>query len=119
PSALDAVPDGSWLTQGAAGALLECFGIPVLAFREVSDSEQARIAARDLGFPVALKASAPGLVHKSDVGGVALDLRDEEGVARAFDAMSRSLGPAMTGAAVQPMVGAGVEVIVGITHDPS
>ena len=118
-SALDADPEGSWLTPGAAAALLECFAVPVLAFREVSDVDQARVAARELGFPVALKASASGLVHKSDVGGVALDLRDEEAVARAFDAMSSSVGPAMTGALVQPMVGAGVEVIVGITHDPS
>ena len=118
-SVLDAQPDGAWLAPAAAGALLDCFGIPVVAFREVADADQARVAARELGFPVALKASAPNLVHKSDVGGVALDLHNEESVARAFDAMSRSLGAAMTGAVVQPMVGAGVEVIVGITHDPS
>jgi acyl-CoA synthetase (NDP forming) len=118
-SVLDAQPDGSWLDPAAAAALLDSFGIPVIAHRAVSDVDQARVAARELGFPVALKATAPDLVHKSDVGGVVLDLHDEEDVARAFDAMSRSLEAVMTGAVVQPMVGAGVEVIVGITHDPS
>jgi acyl-CoA synthetase (NDP forming) len=58
-------------------------------------------------------------VHKSDVGGVALDLHDEASVTAAFTAMARSVGPSMTGAVVQPMVAAGVELIIGITHDPT
>jgi acetyl coenzyme A synthetase (ADP forming)-like protein len=118
-TALAAEPEGVWLDQPAASALLTCFGIATVAFREVVDSDGARAAARELGFPVAMKAAAPGLVHKSDVGGVALALRDEAGVAQAFDAMKRSVGPAMTGAIVQPMVPPGVELILGITHDPS
>jgi acyl-CoA synthetase (NDP forming) len=118
-SVLEAEPSGSWLDPSAAATVLECFGIPAVGFRAVTDAGQAVAAARELGFPVVLKASAPGLVHKSDVGGVALDLRDEKSVAEAYDTMSRSVGTAMTGAVVQPMVGAGVEVIVGITHDPS
>ncbi len=56
-------------------------------------------------------------MHKSDVGGVALDLRDEDSVADAYTTMAGALGTAMTGAVVQPMVAAGVEVILGITHD--
>lgn len=118
-SALQGHPEGSWLDQPAASALLTCFGIPNVPFREVADAAAARGAARELGFPVVLKASAPDLVHKSDVGGVALDLGDEESVARAFDAMSQSVGSAMTGAVVQPMVEPGIEILLGITHDPS
>jgi acetyl coenzyme A synthetase (ADP forming)-like protein len=118
-SALKAHPEGSWLDPTAAAAVLACFGIPVVGFREVADVAQARLAAQELGFPVALKVSAPTIVHKSDVGGVALDLHDADSVAGAFSAMSRSLGTDMTGAVVQPMVAPGVEVIVGITHDPS
>ena len=118
-AALESQPEGSWLDPAAAASVLSCFGIPTVATREVTDVGQARRAARELGFPVALKASAPALVHKSDVGGVALDLHDESSVAAAFTAMSRSVGPAMTGAVVQPMVAAGVELIVGITHDPT
>ncbi|MDQ1435813.1 MAG: hypothetical protein QOF59_2629 [Actinomycetota bacterium] len=118
-TALGAAPDGAWLDPNAAVALISSFGIPVVDQREVTAVQGARAAAREIGFPVALKASAPELVHKSDVGGVALGLRDEESVAAAFEAMSRSLGAGMTGAVVQPMVPAGVELLVGITHDPS
>ncbi len=118
-AALTAYPDGVWLDPASAVGLLGAYGIPVIAEREVTDVAQARVAARELGFPVALKASAPELVHKSDVGGVALDLADEESVERAFGAMAASLGATMTGAVVQPMAHEGVELLVGITHDPS
>jgi acetate---CoA ligase (ADP-forming) len=120
-AALDATTRarGSWLDANDTAAVLGRFGIPVVAYRTATDAAQAAVAARELGYPVALKASAPGLVHKSDVGGVALDLRDEKSVVDAYDAMSRSVGPAMTGALVQPMVAEGVELILGITHDPT
>jgi acetyl coenzyme A synthetase (ADP forming)-like protein len=118
-AALDHDPEGVWLEQSEASALLACFGIPGVEFREVAGAAAAASAAHEIGFPVALKAVAPGLVHKSDVGGVALDLRDADAVARAWDAMIGSVGPAMTGAIVQPMIASGVELIVGITHDPS
>jgi acyl-CoA synthetase (NDP forming) len=58
-------------------------------------------------------------VHKTDVGGVVLDLRDGAAVHAAFAGMAGSLGDAMGGAVVQKMVPAGVETIVGVTHDPS
>ncbi len=118
-AALGRDPEGVWLDPSEASALLTCFGVPTVAFREVSDEAAARDAAHDIGFPVALKALAPGLVHKSDVGGVALDLRDTDAVARSWEEMTRSVGPAMTGAIVQPMIAPGVELIVGITQDPS
>ena len=118
-AALSAEPHGSWLDPNAAAVVLGCFGIAVVDFRAVTDAAQAASAAREVGFPVVLKASAPELVHKSDVGGVALDLRDEGSVLRAYEQMARTLGATMTGAVVQPMIAAGVELIVGITQDPS
>ena len=116
---LEHEPEGSWLAPGPAAALLTSFGIHTVDFHEVADADAARAAARKLGGRVVLKATAPGLVHKSDAGGVALDLHGDDAVADAFATMSRRLGDAMTGAVVQPMVGAGVELILGITHDPS
>ena len=116
---LHADPDGAWLDQRAAGALLGCFGIPVVGFSVVADPESAVAAAEALGYPVALKAAAPEIVHKTDVGGVILDLRDAAAVERAYGVMTQSLGDAMGGAVVQQMVGDGVETIVGVTHDPS
>ena len=116
---LAANPEGAWLDQPDAIALLACFGIPVAGFAAVTSSESAVAAAEALGYPVALKAAAPELVHKSDVGGVALDLRDAAAVGAAYTDMARSLGDAMGGAVVQQMVPAGVETIVGVTDDPS
>jgi acyl-CoA synthetase (NDP forming) len=75
-------------------------------------------AAADLGYPVALKAGAPTLVHKSDVGGVKLGLANDDELRRAFVAMRAALGEQMGDAVVQPMAPPGVELIVGVTHDP-
>jgi acyl-CoA synthetase (NDP forming) len=67
---------------------------------------------------VALKAGAGAIVHKSDVGGVLLDLGDDDAVRRAFIELRSALGDDAT-VVVQPMVPSGVETIVGVTHDPS
>jgi acyl-CoA synthetase (NDP forming) len=84
----------------------------------VADVDAAVQAADDVGYPIALKAGAANLVHKSDVGGVRLDLADTDAVRAAFAAMHDALGEAMGGAVVQPMVARGsVETIVGITRD--
>ena len=115
----DGAQEGVWLDQRQANALLRCFGIPVVGFSVVGTSDDAVAAAKSLGFPVALKAAAPELVHKSDVGGVALDLRDAAAVTTAFDRMATALGAAMGEVTVQQMVPPGVETIVGVTHDPS
>ena len=116
---LAADPNGAWLDQRAAGALLRCFGIPIVGFSVVASAESAVAAAEELGYPVALKAGAPAIVHKTDVGGVMLDLGDAAEVAHAYGEMARALGDTMGGAVVQQMVAPGVETIVGITHDPS
>ncbi|HEY5012696.1 MAG TPA: acetate--CoA ligase family protein, partial [Acidimicrobiia bacterium] len=118
-AALHANPDGGWLDQRDASALLACFGIPVAGYSVVSSAAAAVAAATEIGFPVALKVAAPEIVHKSDVGGVALDLVDAAAVESAYAVMAAKVGPAMGSAIVQPMVPPGVETIVGVTHDPS
>jgi acyl-CoA synthetase (NDP forming) len=70
-----------------------------------------------LGGPVALKASGATILHKSDVGGVRLDLNTPAEVASAYSAMKEHLGSAMEGAIVQPML-RGVELIAGVISDP-
>ncbi|MDQ1521257.1 MAG: hypothetical protein QOI55_2330 [Actinomycetota bacterium] len=114
-----AAADGAWLPAPAAALLCRAFGIPVVDSRGVMSPAGAVDAAEDLGFPVALKAGAPTIVHKSDVGAVMLDLADAEAVRHAYAVMAERLGAEMSGAVVQPMVEAGVETIVGVTHDPS
>jgi acetyl coenzyme A synthetase (ADP forming)-like protein len=112
-------PEGEWLDPHVARDLLACFGVPIVATSWVASAAGAAAAAAHTGFPVALKAGAGELVHKSDVGGVALGLETPEAVERAFTAMLDELGDAMGGAVVQPMVPPGVETIVGVTRDPS
>jgi acyl-CoA synthetase (NDP forming) len=67
---------------------------------------------------VALKVSGPALVHKSDVGGVRLDLRSEAELVAAYDDMGARVGDRMTGGVVQEMADSGVETIVGVVQDP-
>lgn len=82
-----------------------------------ADPEAAAAAADQLGFPVVLKAIAPGLVHKSDVGGVMLGLGSCEDVAVAARAIQERI--AVTGFIVQRQLPRGVEALVGMTSDPT
>jgi acetyltransferase len=78
--------------------------------------------ARELGFPVVAKAIVPGLVHKSDIGGVILGLRSESAVADAVRTLSeraRFAGKSLDGVLLQRQIDDGVEAIVGVTSDPS
>jgi acyl-CoA synthetase (NDP forming) len=76
-------------------------------------------AAAKIGFPVALKAAGPTIPHKTEVGGVALNLVDEKALRRAYDDMAMRLGADLTGVIVQQMVPGGVEAVVGATLDPT
>jgi acetyl coenzyme A synthetase (ADP forming)-like protein len=115
---VSAHPEKSWLPLAEIERLLSLVGVRIAAHRQTApDPEAAAVAARELGFPVVLKAVAPSIVHKSDVGGVALGLADEAAVRAAADAMRRRL--ALTGLIVQQQVPRGVEALVGMTHDPS
>jgi len=85
--------------------------------------DEAVAAAQKMGFPVALKIVSPDILHKTDVGGVQLNLQDAEAVARGFatiDTSVRRFFPhaVIQGIAVQEMVVGGKEVILGMTRDP-
>ena len=95
-------------------SMLGAFGIPVAASRFCRSLDEATAAARDIGYPVALKTAVPGLLHKSDSGGVHLDLQDETALCTA--AMSlMSLGSEMC---VAEMVQGETEVAFGMVNDP-
>jgi acetyl coenzyme A synthetase (ADP forming)-like protein len=120
--ALDAAADASaavWLDPTAAASVLSSFGIPIAPFAVVETADAATAAARKIGYPVALKTAAPAVVHKTEAGGVAVDLRDDRAVLDAFTTMQARLGASMGAVIVQQMVAAGVETIVGVTHDRS
>lgn len=111
------------LTEVEAKAALSAAGIPVSETRLARSRDEALTHAQELGFPVVLKICSPDIVHKSDAGGVALNLRTPEAVTQAFDTMMNSAKrshPTATidGISVQPMAPTGLEVIVGVTSDP-
>ena len=110
-----------WLEPDGVRALLSCYGLatPDSALADTPDAA-AEIAER-LGGPVAIKAVAPTLVHKSDAGGVALGLTGGEAAAAAARDMHASVaaaGHVVEGFLVQRMAPAGVEMLVGVVLDP-
>jgi acetate---CoA ligase (ADP-forming) len=111
-----------WLTPAEAASLLGCYGLPLITTRFAANAEQAVAAAAELGGPVALKASAAGLVHKTDAGGVLLGLEsaaDVRGAAAEIEAAVARGGFRLDGLIVQPMAPTGVELIVGVVNDHS
>ncbi len=115
---LAACPEGGWLSADAAFRLLSAASIPVAASEVVPGLDAARAAAERVGYPVALKVAAGSLVHKSDVGGVALGIDSPTALAAAAAAMQERLGDEALLLLVQPMVPPGLEVLVGMSADP-
>jgi acetyl coenzyme A synthetase (ADP forming)-like protein len=113
-----------WLTAQEISQLLSSYGI---RFAEAIMSETAAEAAAQasqVGFPVAIKLASPTITHKSDVGGVKLDLKSEAEVEKAFEDIRARLTEMnredeMGGVTVQRMVPGGTEALVGVTEDPS
>jgi acetyl coenzyme A synthetase (ADP forming)-like protein len=110
---------GGWLSPADAQALLVAYRIPVARAEMVVTEDQAVQAAAGLGYPVAVKAIGPGLLHKSDAGGVRLGLANERDVRDACRDLIAHLGNRMTNLFVQRMASSGVELFVGITQDPT
>lgn len=111
------------LTEVEAKMLLHAAGIAVAQAKLAQTREEALHHAREIGFPVTLKICSPDIVHKSDIGGVKLNLKSEDEVNEAFAAIItavRQHHPSATidGVSVQPMAKPGVEVIIGLTTDP-
>jgi len=111
------------LTEVESKQVLEGAGIPIASAQLAATREEAVAAAGQIGLPVVLKIVSPDISHKSDVGGVKLNLGSEEEVAAAFDeivaaARRAQSGATVLGVSVQKMAQPGVEVIMGMTKDP-
>ncbi len=111
------------LSEVEAKQILAEAGIPVVETRLAKTAEDAVSIANELGYPVALKIVSPQITHKSDVGGVRLNVSDARGVVLAFeeivDNARRAVPDAVIeGVSVQRMAKPGVEVIIGMTKDP-
>ncbi|SHF26623.1 6-carboxyhexanoate-CoA ligase [Loktanella atrilutea] len=122
PAAADRLPPGA-LSEHAAKAVLSAAGLPVLPEALAPDATAAVAAAEGMGYPVVLKVVSAQITHKTEIGGVALNLGDAEAVAMAADGIlsrARAAHPDadIDGLLVAPMAPAGVEMILGIQRDP-
>ncbi len=108
-----------WMPPEAVGDLLSCYGIPLVETRFAGSAAEAGDVARGFQVPVALKAVAPGVLHKSDAGAVRLGLDGPavEAAARDMAAALARGGHEVERFQVQPMVPPGVEMIVGVVQD--
>lgn len=111
---------GAALTERDSKALLTLYGVPAVGERLCTTRAEAVAAARGIGFPVVAKVEAAGIPHKSDIGGVKLNLRDEAAVGAAYDSIRAAVAgeASVTGIVIQRMVPAGVEMLVGARRDP-
>lgn len=102
------------LDEAEGLALFADYGVPVLPHRIVENAADAVAAAAQMGGAVALKTAMPGILHKSDVGGVRLNLNDADAVKAAYNDIASRLGPR---ALVMKMAGKGVELAFGMVED--
>ncbi len=116
---LAAVPPGGSLTERESKAILALYGVPATEERLCTGREDAVRTADALGYPVVAKVEAPDIRHKSDIGGVRLNLRDAAAVGDAYDAITAAVAgqPGVAGVIVARMVPPGVEMIVGARRD--
>ncbi|MFE1248479.1 GNAT family N-acetyltransferase [Streptomyces sp. NPDC058735] len=117
---LERHPDGAWLDPRTCAELLGCYGIPQSPWAWVETEDEAVLAADRLKGPdgqVVLKAHWPGLVHKTAVGAIHLDLRGDAQVRAAFRDFDVRFGHVMTGAVVQPLAPRGIELFAGVVQD--
>jgi acetyltransferase len=114
-----------WLTEAESKAILSAYDIPITPVETVGDANAAAATARALGDAVALKILSPDITHKTDVGGVALDLRDSDEVRQAAEKMLRRVAEKrpearIEGFTIQPMIDKpeAHELIIGVNVDP-
>lgn len=113
--------DAFALPEGAAKKVLAAYGIPVTREKAVQTLEEAREAAQQIGYPVALKLSSEAILHKTEAGALRLNLSSEHELEQAFLELTEVLTKKFPGAEadflVQEMVDKGLELMIGINHD--
>ncbi|MGP8217438.1 MAG: acetate--CoA ligase family protein [Bacteroidia bacterium] len=109
---------GKFLSSADVYSLLSCYGIPVADWRIADNAGEAVKAAKSIGFPVVVKAESESVIHKSDLGGVAVNLKNEEEVRAAVENIKRNVetpGMASLQYFVQKFLPGGKELIAGVS----
>ncbi len=113
----------TWLLEPYAYSLLSAYRIPVAPFSLVKSLSEACVFSEEIGYPVVLKIVSPQVIHKFDVGGVILNIKDSEELKTAYEGLIRNVknnqpGAEILGVLVQKMIRGGKEVIIGMKFDP-
>lgn len=115
---------GGWLEDDEVHTLLQAYGIPFVPAVRASGADEAASVAARMGYPVVLKVDSPDVIHKTDVGGVVVDVRNEEEIRQGYEGIVESVKAAVPdasieGVLVQKLLKNGREVIFGMNMDPS
>lgn len=117
-------PSGQMLGEAETRPVLEAYGLSLIAGGLAVETKQAVEMASDIGFPVAAKVVSPQILHKSDIGGIALNLDSADAVEKALSDMREKITNAMPNAEIkgfliEEMAPDGLEVIIGMRRDPT
>jgi len=112
------------LSQADALNLLEAYGIPTARWGRAGSIEETRSLADAIGYPVTMKILSPDIIHKTDVGGVRLDIKNPRQLEEAFTAMYRQIkdkqpGAHLDGVIIQEYLPGGIELLLGYKKDPT
>lgn len=112
------------LTEIEAKKLFASYGLPVTEINLAKSEEEAVSLAHETGFPIVMKVVSPDIIHKSDAGGVKVNIKDEAGVRSAYQTIlanckAYNANADIRGVAVQEMAPLGTEVIIGSINDPT
>jgi acetate---CoA ligase (ADP-forming) len=112
------------LLEHQASAVLKCFGLPVVEDGLAVSEDEAVKMAKKIGYPVVMKVMSEQVIHKSDIHGVVLDIKDEKEARRAYRTIIENTGKnapdaKIEGILISAMIGKGQEVILGLKRDPA
>jgi acetyltransferase len=103
--------------------ILQAYGIQVAGYRYAASAEEALAIAKEISYPVVMKIASPEVLHKTETGGVIVDLRSEDELKNAFNELKKRVGELKKGehfsVAIQQMVSGAMETIIGMTTDAS
>lgn len=116
------IPTGSWMDQISVEYLMKAYGIPVPEVKLATSAREAKTLAGEVELPVVLKIASPDIQHKSDAGGILLNVQTPEGVESGYKMLIEAVksskpGARLTGVQIQHMVPNGQEVIIGCVRD--
>jgi len=114
----------NFLFEHEAKNLCGSYGMPITAITVATSEEEAVKAAKKIGYPIVLKIVSPQVLHKSDAGGVLINIKDEKGLREGYNTILKNVkrnvpDAEITGILIQEMAPSGTEVIVGSTNDPT